>query len=276
MVLSSSLCRANLSQDYFVDRQDRYLKFKNCPQLADYFADLVEAVASHSFTLKADGNTDPPSAVPEDPLSSTRAARTFRESLGGTVKELSRPGPVLDVKRFTACGDNAEELDTAVFPLVQMGYYGITQDEVVTQKLLAEVRVKEQLYLASGYFNLPPQYIQAILQGQGKYKVLAASPEVWYGMMPTRYYFYNPLSSSNFRQMASMVAKVWLATFPTCISTLPRSFWKQCHSMAVWTEFSIWSTSERAGHSMARDCGTTFQESNCPLSLSRGPVTMVS
>ena len=69
--------RANLSRDYFVNRQDRYLKFKSCPQLADYFADLVETVASHSFTLKADGSTDPTSAVPVDPLSSRRAARTF-------------------------------------------------------------------------------------------------------------------------------------------------------------------------------------------------------
>jgi len=205
-VLFSFPFRANLSQDYFVNRQDRYLKFKSCPQLADYFADLVEIVASHSFTLKADGSTDPPSAVPVDPLSSRRAARTFRESLGGKVRDLSRPEPVLDTEWYKVLGDmdsNAEELDTAVFPLVQMGYYGITQDEVVTQKLLAEVRLKEQLYLASGYFNLPPQYIQAILQGQGEYKVLAASPEVCLSTWFRCRYFYlsPPPPSSPFPQI---------------------------------------------------------------------------
>lgn len=71
-----------------------------------------------------------------------------------------------------------EKLDTVVFPLVQMGYYDIRLDEVVTQKLLSELGAEEQLYLASGYFNLPPQYIQGILQGRGDYKVLAASPQV--------------------------------------------------------------------------------------------------
>jgi len=51
---------------------------------------------------------------------SRRAARTFRESLGGKVRDLSRPEPVLDTEWYKVLGDmdsNAEELDTAVFPI---------------------------------------------------------------------------------------------------------------------------------------------------------------
>lgn len=177
-----SFSRANLSRDYFVDREDRYVRFKNCPHLADYFANLVNTVANHSFTVKADGSTEPPSAVSKDPLSSRKAARIFRESLGYAVRELSRLETVSETELLKVLGNTAsstEKLDTVVFPLVQMGYYDIRLDEVVTQKLLSELRAEEQLYLASGYFNLPPQYIQGILQGRGDYKVLAASPEVY-------------------------------------------------------------------------------------------------
>ena len=74
--------------------------------------------------------------------------------------------------------DSGRGLDTLVYPLVQMGYYGVQQEEVVTKKVLKAPRSGEQLYLASGYFNLPPQYIKAILEGKGECKVLAASPQV--------------------------------------------------------------------------------------------------
>ena len=180
-------CSANLSRDYFVDRQDRYLKFSNCPGLADYFASLVDTVASHSYKLRPDGTTDKPAAVAVDPLSSRRAAKSFRASLGSTVRKLieieSKTGSQID--RASSEGnardhhlEDMNEHDTAVYPLVQMGYYGIRQDEIVTRRIIQGLQSQEQLYLASGYFNLPPDYVDAILQGNGTYSILAASPQV--------------------------------------------------------------------------------------------------
>ena len=72
-----------------------------------------------------------------------------------------------------------ERLDTLVYPLVQMGYYGISQDEKVTERALSDTERTDQLYLASGYFNLPPQYTSAIFRGQGMCHILAASPQVY-------------------------------------------------------------------------------------------------
>lgn len=69
--------------------------------------------------------------------------------------------------------------DTVVFPLLQMGQYGIHQDEEVSTRLLEGVKRREMLCLASGYFNLPPQYTKALLQAAGDISILAASPEVW-------------------------------------------------------------------------------------------------
>ena len=163
-----SVYRANLSHDYFTNRQDRYIKFHKSPKLADLFAHLVDTVALHSFKLRPDGSTKTPSAMTMDPLSSRKAAGAFRESLRAAVRKILDPVEVPP--------ENAT--DTLVFPLVQMGYYGIKQDEVVTRMLLGGLQKSEQLYLASGYFNLPPDYISTILQGSGNYHVLAASPKV--------------------------------------------------------------------------------------------------
>ena len=169
------ICRANLSRDYFVDRQDRYFLFENCPQLTDFFAELLSRVASHSFTLERDGSMRPPTALPYNPLSSWRKAQKFRTSLSSVVNELISAKPS---DKVTESKEAREGLDTVVYPLVQMGYYGICQDELVTQRVLSSVESTDELHLASGYFNLPPQYINAIFTGKGMCSVLAASPQV--------------------------------------------------------------------------------------------------
>ena len=81
----------------------------------------------------------------------------------------SRPEPELP---------SGGDLDTIVFPLLQMGYYGIRQEEAVTREILVHVEEGEKVYLASGYFNLPPQYVQSLMQAKGEFDVLAASPQV--------------------------------------------------------------------------------------------------
>lgn len=46
---------ANLSNDYFTNRQDRYILVED-KALADFYADLISAVQSFSFQLKKDGS----------------------------------------------------------------------------------------------------------------------------------------------------------------------------------------------------------------------------
>ena len=150
--------------------------------MADFFADLLSKVAAHSFTLQQDGTTRHPEAVSYNPLSSRRTAKLFRTSLMDAVTELIQPqvSGSSEVSGIES-GDVGEGLDTVVYPLVQMGHYGIHQDELATQRLLSGVDRTDMVYLASGYFNLPPQYTDAILRGQGKCHVLAASPQVYLG-----------------------------------------------------------------------------------------------
>lgn len=72
------LSGANLSQDYFDQRQDRYVVFRGAGDLADYFARLVACVSDHSYRLaptSAEGSLELPAGVP-DPAKESSAFRT--------------------------------------------------------------------------------------------------------------------------------------------------------------------------------------------------------
>eukprot|EP00094_Tigriopus_californicus_P004608 TCALIF_04438-PA protein Name:"Similar to TBCE Tubulin-specific chaperone E (Pongo abelii)" AED:0.07 eAED:0.07 QI:119/0.4/0.16/1/0.6/0.66/6/0/917 len=44
---------ANLSQDYFTNRQDRYVLIKDCPELADYLDEVVGNISEFSFQMNS-------------------------------------------------------------------------------------------------------------------------------------------------------------------------------------------------------------------------------
>lgn len=172
---SFGLSSANLSCDYFVNRQDRYVLFKDSKELADFFADTVHTTLAHSYTLNAEGSTNIPSAFSVDPLSSRKAARVFKSSLCKAIRNLFTPSPKKTPSQFE---EHSSEFDTIVYPLVQIGFCGVRQDETVTERLLSSSKGGDSIYLASGYFNLPPTYSKAILQSKGTFNILAASPQV--------------------------------------------------------------------------------------------------
>lgn len=49
--------RANLSNDYFTNRQDRYFVIEDCGELCDFYHKLVEKVTEFSFLLQPNGDT---------------------------------------------------------------------------------------------------------------------------------------------------------------------------------------------------------------------------
>lgn len=55
--LSFFLFRANLSHDYFTNRQDRYVLVKNCGQLADFFDGLIDILSDMSLQLHESNRT---------------------------------------------------------------------------------------------------------------------------------------------------------------------------------------------------------------------------
>ena len=77
-------------------------------------------------------------------------------------------------------GDASDcEIDTWIFPLIQMGPFGIYDDEHVTKTLLCKAEESDRIFLASGYFNLTEEYIKEILhESRAQFHILTASPLV--------------------------------------------------------------------------------------------------
>ncbi|KAK3825942.1 MAG: hypothetical protein J3Q66DRAFT_294854 [Benniella sp.] len=167
---------ANMSHDYFTDRQDRYIVFHN-KDITEYYCDLVSTVSSISYSLQdKDGSF----------------------VLGMTS---GMPDPVEDSKKFkqhatkTVCSflkkwSNVQQLpkdssyDTTLYPLVQMGPFGLRQDERVTLAMLEHIlHAKEQegaakLFITSGYFNIEKRYSETIINSTAAdVCLIAASPE---------------------------------------------------------------------------------------------------
>jgi len=67
--VSVSVCRsANLSDSYFVDRQDRYVLFKNNSSLANYFSRLAGVVGEVSYDVTASNELQGGAADFVDPV----------------------------------------------------------------------------------------------------------------------------------------------------------------------------------------------------------------
>lgn len=174
-------------------------------RVADFFHELVQTVANHSQALQANGSLAPRVAeldpfngahrfhpanhhrtqhpfpvlmhfVPPTPGSASAYKTHFREALEALL-----------VRPAAEDALDASQSSTWVFPLLQMGYYGVRHDERITAgeigqfyarpfssahpdntpvDLLRNAPADAVLALATGYFNLTPEYRQAILEGQ--------------------------------------------------------------------------------------------------------------
>ncbi|CEF69300.1 CDP-diacylglycerol--glycerol-3-phosphate 3-phosphatidyltransferase, mitochondrial [Strongyloides ratti] len=160
---------ANLSHDYFTNRQDRYLLIKNCPQLAEYFDDLVQAVGTCSFKVQADGNLKLDNNCLVHPFDGD--IRDFKAMFNGRIETLQNKLEVLG----ELSSSNGK---TSIYPLFNMGTYGINDERNFLVNLFSEKDLNSQLTIASGYFNLTEQYIDLITNNKNRLvNVITASPK---------------------------------------------------------------------------------------------------
>ncbi|XP_049855957.1 CDP-diacylglycerol--glycerol-3-phosphate 3-phosphatidyltransferase, mitochondrial-like isoform X1 [Schistocerca gregaria] len=159
---------ANLSNDYFTNRQDRYILVEDCRPLADFYDDLVERVSEFSLQLWPGNriqlhhkwNIHPFKGRYEEFAAAARAnIHNFLDNALHQAQQQSHNG------------------DTCVFPLVEMGQLGVRQDSRVTLQLLKCAASGSTVHLATGYFNLTAQYMESIIhQSAAAYSVLMAHP----------------------------------------------------------------------------------------------------
>ncbi|KAF6203196.1 hypothetical protein GE061_003614 [Apolygus lucorum] len=156
---------ANLSEDYFTNRQDRYIMIKDCKQLADFYWNLVQNISSVSLALDSSDTLSPRSFHPYKSNQQQYISDARRKILGVYEAAMNNPAP-------TQPGD-----DTWVFPLLELPPLEFHQDSTVTQKLLESCEEGSHITLSTGYFNLTDQYTETILEtSKADYKILMAHP----------------------------------------------------------------------------------------------------
>jgi len=166
-----------MSHDYFTNRQDRYITFHN-KDITEYYNDLVSVVSSLSYSLQEDNNTFKLSMdtdVP-DPVKNSKDYKSHaNKTILGFLKKWSNTQQIPKDATY----------DTTLYPLVQMGPFGVRQDERVTLSVLDHVlHAREQsgnakMFITSGYFNFEKRYSRAIVNSKSSdVCLIAASPEV--------------------------------------------------------------------------------------------------
>ncbi|KAF9121583.1 CDP-diacylglycerol--glycerol-3-phosphate 3-phosphatidyltransferase [Mortierella sp. 14UC] len=167
---------ANMSHDYFTNRQDRYIMFKD-EGVSEYYCDLVRAVSEVSYGLQIKGDTfqlKVGNNVP-DPVEQSKA---FKKHATKTIRAF--------MKKWASVQQTPKDAtyDTTLYPLLQMGPLGIRQDERVTLSVLDHVLHAEEqdnpakVFITSGYFNFEKRYSQSIINTKAAHVgLIAASPE---------------------------------------------------------------------------------------------------
>lgn len=206
---------ANLSNDYFTNRQDRYFVIEDAKELCDFYDDLVQRVGEFSFVLQSDGTTELNSTLNSHPCEGPK--QEFPEEAAHRIKTLFQS----EIQKRIELNKQKEALnaDTWVFPLVQMGQLNILHDSEVTLKLLQSAPLGARLKLATGYFNLTTDYISAVLkQCQATCDLLTAHP--------TANGFFS--------------AKGIAGVIPAAYTKIEESFYKTCERLGQQERVTLW------------------------------------
>ena len=201
------LSGANLSDTYFTNRQDRYILFRRNRTLVDWLHQLTHTLVSSQFAYSADSK-----GVLTQPVGGSDA-----QQLRAALLELCKP-----TEEDGQVGMNAAhatlmpQVDTWLFPALQLGMVGVREEENIVTRLikltaltafaphnpLLQARQAPTsppsasappsplttstvpcLSIATGYMNLPFAYSNALLSSVTPVQLLSASESAngWHG-----------------------------------------------------------------------------------------------
>ena len=173
------LSGANLSGDYFTDRQDRYHLFKS-PQLTRFYERLQDTVSSVSYSAipcdtSAKFKLVWQSSCPEP----TRFPRSFKKYTTELLQQFIQPAAL------TSCEFTADEPPTTiVYPLIQLTPLLTTSqstEQPAVNALLEMLEDKDhsdtRWVFTAGYFNVFADYRARLLRALGNGTVITASPD---------------------------------------------------------------------------------------------------
>ncbi|XP_044740378.1 CDP-diacylglycerol--glycerol-3-phosphate 3-phosphatidyltransferase, mitochondrial isoform X2 [Chrysoperla carnea] len=161
---------ANLSNDYFTNRQDRYYVIED-KKLADFYHELVTSVQEFSLNVDEQNNVGLSKKWSHLPYSGSQ--EKFVHEASSKIKSLLNR--TAEVQKF----DNTlSTKDSWIFPLVEMGQLNVHNDSIVTKTFFSRAQPNSTIYLATGYFNLTNDYMQTLIDKRSaQCRVLMAHPK---------------------------------------------------------------------------------------------------
>ncbi|CAG9834690.1 unnamed protein product [Diabrotica balteata] len=160
---------ANLSNDYFTNRQDRYFVIKD-KNLSDFYCSLVNKIQDFSLSIDQHDKVGLSKNWEMLPYESSKAQ--FVEKASCMIKNLIQD--YMDQQQYCA----QEQNDTWIFPLVQMGQLNVNHDALITNRILADSPPGSTLRIATGYFNLTKEYMNTLIDNcQANCEILMAHPK---------------------------------------------------------------------------------------------------
>lgn len=176
------LSGANLSEDYFTDRQDRYYLFHD-KKLTDYYFDIQKAISSLSYQLLP---TTKPKGFQNFRLSWPSSNKScepdmnlhrFISDLSYLLEPLLKQHSLGTFEEYT----DTDDFDTIIYPVSQFTPLFKKNEDASTEKP-AVLRILSYLdspkirwWFTAGYFNMLPQIQERLLNGQAQGSVITAS-----------------------------------------------------------------------------------------------------
>jgi CDP-diacylglycerol--glycerol-3-phosphate 3-phosphatidyltransferase len=183
---------ANLSNDYFTNRRDRYVLLKD-PAVSQYMYTLLMITARYSHSIKAnpvqEGVSDDSAhsayelswdegrSLPMKIDSLTHGPKSWKSAMKREVEMMTESWH----ESQGAVSPDSKEVNTDrihLVPLLQMGRLGITHETTCVPVILqAADSPNARLDFTTGYFSINPVYADIILKGRFKSDIITASPK---------------------------------------------------------------------------------------------------
>ncbi|EGF78317.1 hypothetical protein BATDEDRAFT_90813 [Batrachochytrium dendrobatidis JAM81] len=160
---------ANISKDYFTNRQDRYVLFRKAGDMALYFTELIQTLANLS----------------EASLKISESRKEYLDRVHNTLESFSavwlKKTQIFRNQFNTIFKDNLTDSDGCTFaaPALQLGCVGIRYDQkaMLCALSLAREAPDYHISIASGYLNFPSVYRDVLYQSKSDIEVLCSSPQ---------------------------------------------------------------------------------------------------
>ncbi|QRG38340.1 hypothetical protein FDK38_002743 [Candidozyma auris] len=176
------LSGANLSQDYFTDRQDRYYLFKDAA-ITDYYFKIHKAVASLSYQLLTTAKPHKHQTFRLSWPTSNKSCEPdinfhrFISDSSHLLEPLLKQHQLNDFEQYT----DTDDFDTIVYPVSQFTPLFHAQNDASTEKpailrlltFLDSSKIK--WWFTAGYFNMLPQIQDKLCNGKAAGTVITAS-----------------------------------------------------------------------------------------------------